>query len=379
RRQGHVAQDAQVREQRVVLEHHADLVAQPGHGFRAAGRAGQCNLAGGGRFQAVQAADQGGFARTAGADHHHHFAFVDVQIDALDDLGVAEAFAQPAYGHQGVHDCASLSVAACNTCRAWTWRWRRSAWTARSCSRRRRAASISSFCALAAGPPGRLRELTLLTGSSAWRTCCSSSPSGRPSCCRAARSTMALSMRLAGRPSSIAWRTTAPTTWWASRKDRLAALTIRSARPVAVEKSSAALRSPASRLGRAVRSTRSSRVRHCWHSCADSQKPRMLSRLPSPVWVKLVPLMVAAEATSEPSTWPVRPLRYSRTTGFFFCGMMLEVPATLSGKSMRANSWVDQTKKSCATRLQNTASKVICAMLSRAKSREPTASRVFSR
>ncbi len=105
----------------------------------------------------------------------------------------------------------------------------------------------------------------------------------------------------------------------------------------------------------------------------------MLSRLPSPVWVKLVPLMVAAEATSEPSTWPVRPLRYSRTTGFFFCGMMLEVPATLSGKSMRANSWVDQTKKSCATRLQNTASRVICAMLSRAKSREPTASRVFSR
>ncbi len=80
------------------------------------------------------------------------------------------------------------------------------------------------------------------------------------------------------------------------------------------------------------------------HSSAHSQKPRMLSRLPSPVCEKFVPLMVDSAAVSRPVRWAPLPFRYSSTTGFFFCGMMLDVPATLSGKSINPNSGVHQTK-----------------------------------
>lgn len=52
----------------------------------------------------------------------HHFAFVDVEIDVLDDVGVTEAFAQLALRSSGCSCAQAISMASCSTCWAWTWR-----------------------------------------------------------------------------------------------------------------------------------------------------------------------------------------------------------------------------------------------------------------
>ncbi|CAB3659517.1 hypothetical protein LMG26840_03240 [Achromobacter dolens] len=66
-------------------------------------------------------------------------------------------------------------------------------------------------------------------------------------------------------------------------------------------------------------------------SSQASQQVRVLSRLLSPEWVKWVDLTVDSAAPVRPIRWPALPRRYSSTAGFFFCGMMLEVLAMLSG------------------------------------------------
>ncbi|MNT85634.1 hypothetical protein D3C72_2258210 [compost metagenome] len=68
----------------------------------------------------------------------------------------------------------------------------------------------------------------------------------------------------------------------------------------------------------------------------------MLSRLLSPECVKWVDFTAVSAADVSPIRWEVFPRKYSRTTGFFFCGMMLDVPAMLSGKERNPNSGVDQ-------------------------------------
>lgn len=73
-------------------------------------------------------------------------------------------------------------------------------------------------------------------------------------------------------------------------------------------------------------------------SSSASQAQRKAALLPSTVLVKLVPLTPTKAATCAPSTVAARALRFSSTTRFFFCGIMLEVPATLSGKRSVANS-----------------------------------------
>ncbi|CAB3883258.1 hypothetical protein LMG3481_03370 [Achromobacter deleyi] len=67
-------------------------------------------------------------------------------------------------------------------------------------------------------------------------------------------------------------------------------------------------------------------------SSQDSQHVRVLSRLLSPECVKWVDFTVDSAAEVSPIRWPVLPRRYSSTAGFFFCGMMLDVLAMLSGK-----------------------------------------------
>ena len=69
----------------------------------------------------------------------------------------------------------------------------------------------------------------------------------------------------------------------------------------------------------------------------------MLSLLPSPLCVKWVPFTAVMEAVNSAIRWLVLPFKYSTTTGFFFCGMMLDVPATRSGKWMSPNSGVAHT------------------------------------
>ncbi|KAG0909580.1 hypothetical protein G6F32_016878 [Rhizopus arrhizus] len=66
-------------------------------------------------------------------------------------------------------------------------------------------------------------------------------------------------------------------------------------------------------------------------SSQASQQVRVLSRLLSPECVKCVDFTVAKAAEVKPIKWPVLPRRYSNTAGFFFCGMMLDVLAMLSG------------------------------------------------
>ncbi|SCF62815.1 hypothetical protein GA0115280_10416 [Streptomyces sp. Cmuel-A718b] len=99
-RQFDVVQDGAGVQQVEVLEDHADAGACPAQlGARppaAAGEggevlAGHCHGAGGGAFQEVDAADEGGLAGAALSDDAVDLAFADVQVDAVEcgDLTVA--------------------------------------------------------------------------------------------------------------------------------------------------------------------------------------------------------------------------------------------------------------------------------------------------
>ena len=50
------------------------------------------DLAAGGLFQQVEAAQEGGFAAAGGAHDGHHLAGLYVDVDALEDLMLAEVF-----------------------------------------------------------------------------------------------------------------------------------------------------------------------------------------------------------------------------------------------------------------------------------------------
>src|SRR5574341_1613665 len=65
-------------------------------------------------------------------------------------------------------------------------------------------------------------------------------------------------------------------------------------------------------------------------------------------------------------------------SGFFFCGMTLDVDANLSESSMNENSDVDQMIKSSASRLKFVIRIATCPTYSAAKSRDPVASIEFS-
>jgi hypothetical protein len=54
------------------------------------------DLPGGGLLEPVDAAQQGRLARAGGTDHADHLAVVDVEVDALEHLVVAEALVQVA-------------------------------------------------------------------------------------------------------------------------------------------------------------------------------------------------------------------------------------------------------------------------------------------
>ncbi|MCY1418361.1 hypothetical protein D9M71_339180 [compost metagenome] len=102
----HVIQGSAVREQVEVLEHEPGLLAQAANRtLLAAQRAvgidadvTDLDLPGIGGFQQVEAAQEGGLARAAGADDGHHFAGLHGQVDtvehglALEPLGQAFDF-----------------------------------------------------------------------------------------------------------------------------------------------------------------------------------------------------------------------------------------------------------------------------------------------
>src|SRR5690625_1418449 len=88
-----------MREQVELLEHHADPGAhrvdvavgvQDVHAF-------DVDVAGAGFLQQVDRAQQGGLAGTGRADHAHHLARPHRQVDALEDLVLAETLAHAAH------------------------------------------------------------------------------------------------------------------------------------------------------------------------------------------------------------------------------------------------------------------------------------------
>ena len=95
RRQGDVGQHGQVGEEVELLEHHSDL---PSDGVDVAQVLGELDPVHHDPpllvfFEVVDAADEGRFARSRRADHHHHLAVVDGAGHPVQRLEVAEPFA----------------------------------------------------------------------------------------------------------------------------------------------------------------------------------------------------------------------------------------------------------------------------------------------
>src|SRR5699024_8821163 len=76
------------------------------------------DLAVGDRLETVQAAAQGGLPGAGGADQRHHLAAVDVQVDVLQRLEVAEELVDAARGDERVTDAAALVHAPRMLCSA---------------------------------------------------------------------------------------------------------------------------------------------------------------------------------------------------------------------------------------------------------------------
>ena len=104
RAEGHVVDRLEVREEVEALEHHADVGAQAGELPALLGQPLPVDgdLPGGDRLEPVQAAAQGRLPGAGGADQRHDLAAVDVEIDALQRLEVAEELVDAAHGDQGL-------------------------------------------------------------------------------------------------------------------------------------------------------------------------------------------------------------------------------------------------------------------------------------
>lgn len=93
---GDVLEHAEVREERVVLEHRADVAVE-----RRAQRhvpAGQLHGAGTGLLEPGDQPQHGGLARAGGAEHREELAVVDVQGEVVHGDDIAEALGQSAQG-----------------------------------------------------------------------------------------------------------------------------------------------------------------------------------------------------------------------------------------------------------------------------------------
>src|SRR5215212_9686422 len=103
RAQGDVVEHALVGEQVELLEDHADVGAEPGQG-PALGGQGLALKADGAvvdRLEAVDGPAQGRLARAGGADHDHHLARVDLQVDVLEHVQVTEVLVDVLHLEQG--------------------------------------------------------------------------------------------------------------------------------------------------------------------------------------------------------------------------------------------------------------------------------------
>ncbi|MNP01130.1 hypothetical protein D3C76_929340 [compost metagenome] len=86
-RKGQVLGHGHVREQRVVLEHHADVALVRRHVVDRA--PGQLDFTGGGGFEAGQHHQAGGLARAGRAKQGEELALADIQVEVFDDQRLA--------------------------------------------------------------------------------------------------------------------------------------------------------------------------------------------------------------------------------------------------------------------------------------------------
>src|ERR671910_133519 len=103
RAEGDVVEHALVGEQVELLEDHADVGAEPGQGPALVGQrpALQADDAVVDRLQPVDRPAQGRLARPRGPDHDHHLARVDLEVDVLEHVQVAEVLVDPLHLEQG--------------------------------------------------------------------------------------------------------------------------------------------------------------------------------------------------------------------------------------------------------------------------------------
>src|SRR5699024_5290948 len=120
RPEGDVVDGLEVREEVEALEHHAHVGPEAGEVLALLGQPLPVDgdLAVGDRLETVQAAAQGGLPGAGGADQRHHLAAVDVQVDVLQRLEVAEELVDAARGDERVTDAAALVHAPRMLCSA---------------------------------------------------------------------------------------------------------------------------------------------------------------------------------------------------------------------------------------------------------------------
>ncbi len=86
-REGQILGHGHVREQRVVLEHHADVALVRRHVVDRA--PGQLDFTGGGGFEAGQHHQAGGLARAGWAKQSEELALANIQVEVFDDQRLA--------------------------------------------------------------------------------------------------------------------------------------------------------------------------------------------------------------------------------------------------------------------------------------------------
>ena len=160
-----------------------------------------------------------------------------------------------------------------------------------------------------------------------------SSPTSGMTACHSA------SVRLCiGRSCSMHQRTACPTFSWAlrngtPRSTRYSATSVARMRPSA--KPRFAFSSSTSTCARSGGRTEKMSLRQS----SVRKRPR-LSSWRSRLYVSGMPFIIVSRSTSAPVSWPALPRSSSSTSGFFFCGMMLEPVQKESGSLTQPNSVV---------------------------------------
>src|SRR3989454_2313267 len=229
--------------------------------------------------------------------------------------------------------------------------------------RARAASSRASRTRTGAVPPGDARAASERSA----RISSSAEGSKRGSCRRSSSSVRPTRSFPAERRS----RTSRPTIAWASRNGtpRRARWSARSVAPsmprsVAARIAAGSKRSPRTTRANASIAGATSVASYSGTRCSCRSEP----------YARGSPFSVVRTATRSPMIRPVRPRTSSATSGFFFCGMMLDPVACSSASSAKPNSALVHSTRSSANREACTETSAATYTKSVTKSRSATAS-----